>query len=98
MDRGGGEIYRILPPIPGDADLNGMVTIDDLGNLASNWQRTGDAMWAHGDFNDDGNVTISDLGELASHWQQSVPGPTFEEDAGDVRPADERARTGRSGS
>jgi hypothetical protein len=65
----------------GDANLDGQVTISDLGDLASNWQSTG-VFWGNGDFNYDGAVTISDLGDLASNWQAGVGNPlgmTFEQ-------------------
>jgi hypothetical protein len=58
----------------GDANLDGVVSIADLGELASNWQATG-AVWREGDFNYDGQVTIADLGELASNWQAGVGSP-----------------------
>ena len=65
----------------GDTNLDGQVTIADLGELASNWQST-TAVWRQGDFNYDGAVTISDLGDLASNWQAGVGSPlgmSFEE-------------------
>jgi hypothetical protein len=58
----------------GDTNLDGQVTISDLGDLASNWQSTV-ASWGLGDFNYDGQVTISDLGDLASNWQAGVGNP-----------------------
>jgi thermolabile hemolysin len=56
----------------GDANLDGMVNIADLGILAGNWQGTGD--WLSGDFNGDGVVNIADLGVLAGNWQAGVGG------------------------
>ncbi|KKM23007.1 hypothetical protein LCGC14_1619550 [marine sediment metagenome] len=61
------------PPIPGDATLDGVVSIVDLGALASNWQST-EATWYGGDFSGDGLVNITDLGILASHWQHGAAG------------------------
>jgi hypothetical protein len=52
----------------GDANLDGQVTIADLGVLAANWQQE-DRYWFHGDFNYDGTVNIADLGILAANWQ-----------------------------
>jgi len=57
----------------GDADLNGLVDIDDLGLLASHWQSAG--VWSSGDFDDSGFIDINDLGLLASNWQAGVGGP-----------------------
>jgi hypothetical protein len=51
----------------GDADLNGIVDVNDLGMLASNWQLPGN--WLAGDFDNSGVVDVNDLGMLASNWQ-----------------------------
>jgi hypothetical protein len=58
----------------GDCNLDGQVTLTDLGELATNWQSTS-AFWTGGDFNYDGAVTISDLADLASNWQAGVGNP-----------------------
>jgi pectate lyase len=57
----------------GDADLNGMVDVGDLGRLASNWQSAG--TWFDGDFDYSGFIDVSDLGILASNWQAGVGSP-----------------------
>jgi hypothetical protein len=59
----------------GDAQLDGMVDITDLGRLATNWQMAGG--WAQGDFNYDNFVYITDLGLLATNWLAGVGGPLF---------------------
>ena len=51
----------------GDADLNGIVDVADLGALASSWQTAGN--WMTGDFDASGMVDVADLGILASNWQ-----------------------------
>ena len=56
----------------GDANVDGIVDISDLGKLASGWQSLG--LWDNGDFNYDGFIDISDLGLLASNWGQSNAG------------------------
>jgi hypothetical protein len=56
----------------GDANLDGMVDITDLGILATNWQMSGD--WAQGDFDYSGFVDITDLGMLATNWQAGTAG------------------------
>jgi hypothetical protein len=63
-------VGRALPSVPGDANLDGIVDITDLGLLATNWQ--GAASWLGGDFTGDGFVDISDLGELATNWQTTA--------------------------
>jgi hypothetical protein len=66
----------ILSGVPGDADSDGDVDVNDLGILASNWQLEGD--FAHGDFDFDGSITVSDLGILATNWQFGVgSGPSL---------------------
>jgi hypothetical protein len=46
--------------LPGDADLDGQVDIDDLTIVLANYNQTG-MNWSQGDFNGDGNVDINDL-------------------------------------
>jgi hypothetical protein len=73
--------FEVGIPLPGDANLDAMVDIDDLRILAANWQSTG-AIWTDGDFDFDGAVTVLDLGFVASNWQAGVNGPgamAFEE-------------------
>lgn len=59
----------------GDAQLDGMVDITDLGRLATNWQMAGN--WEQGDFDYSNFVDITDLGLLATNWQAGVGGPLF---------------------
>lgn len=68
-------IGRVLPSIEGDANLDGVVDITDLGILATNWQEP--ANWLGGDFNADGVVDITDLGALATNWQVAASGQDF---------------------
>jgi hypothetical protein len=69
----------ILSGVPGDADADGDVDVNDLGILASNWQLPGDH--AHGDFDFDGTVAVNDLGILASNWQFGTGGAPSLQDA-----------------
>ena len=50
----------IRPTIAGDLNLDGVVTISDFIDLASNFNQLG-VTWQEGDINYDGAVTISDL-------------------------------------
>jgi hypothetical protein len=52
---------------PGDANLDNMVDVGDLGILAANYGSTSKA-WAQGDFNGDLLVDVGDLGILAAHY------------------------------
>ncbi|HEY7087900.1 MAG TPA: autotransporter-associated beta strand repeat-containing protein, partial [Tepidisphaeraceae bacterium] len=56
----------------GDTNLDGVVDVNDLANLASHWQRSAD--WTGGDLNYDGFVDATDLGMLALNWQAGSGG------------------------
>lgn len=57
-----------LPILPGDADLDGDVDLDDLGALADHWGATADTTTYMGDFDCDDDVDLDDLGKLADNW------------------------------
>jgi hypothetical protein len=56
--------------VPGDASLDGVVNVSDLGILATNYNRTDSANigFVLGDFNTDGQIDVSDLGILATNY------------------------------
>jgi hypothetical protein len=58
----------------GDANLDGMVDIRDLYQMASHWRTSDD--WFCGDFNYDNFVDAADLTLLAINWQAGVPSPS----------------------
>ena len=69
---GGNHVHEIYVAIPGDANLDGDVDINDVniftetnnGDAAivlSNLGRTGNVTWTMGDFNADGDVDVSDV-------------------------------------
>jgi hypothetical protein len=60
------------PAIPGDANIDGMVDVGDLGILAANYGGSGKT-WTQGDFNGDTFVDVGDLGILAAHYGEGVP-------------------------
>ena len=60
----------------GDVNLDGVVTISDFIDLASNFNGT-NKTWQEGDLNYDGAVTISDFIDLASNFNGSYSGETF---------------------
>jgi len=73
-------IQTILGTDYGDANLDGSVSIGDVGILANNFGATG-VGWAQGDFNGDGDVTVGDIGILANNYNnatssQPIPEPT----------------------
>ncbi|HEY7086896.1 MAG TPA: dockerin type I domain-containing protein, partial [Tepidisphaeraceae bacterium] len=57
----------VASAVGGDANLDGMIDVNDLDLLAQHWQASGN--WLGGDFNGDGMVDATDLGILATHWQ-----------------------------
>jgi len=59
-----------LATLPGDADLDRSVDVNDLGVLATNYGLTGKS-WTEGDFNGDGDVDVIDLGVLATWYGES---------------------------
>ncbi len=73
----------------GDANLDGVVDVGDLGILAANWANQSDddpnndvGTWGVADFNGDQVIDVGDLGILAANWgdnlydaQAAVPEP-----------------------
>ena len=71
--------YLLRPAIPGDANLDGRVDINDLTLVLSNLGQTG-ASWLTGDFTGDGTVNLNDLTIVLANLGQSLgssaPKPT----------------------
>jgi hypothetical protein len=69
----GGDTHAFLltPAVPGDANLDGQVDINDLTIVLANYGKTG-ATWAAGDFIGDGTVDINDLTIVLAHYGQSL--------------------------
>ena len=67
-------------PIPGDANLDGAVDLQDFGILKSNFGATSGATWGQGDFNGDGGIDLQDFGLLKGNFgagqSNAVPGAT----------------------
>ena len=60
---------RSVDRLPGDANLDGKVDINDLTIVLANYNQTGET-WSQGDFNGDGKVDVNDLTiALANHNQ-----------------------------
>jgi hypothetical protein len=60
--------------IAGDANLDRLVDVSDLGILATFWQTTGKT-FTQGNFNYDSIVDVTDLGILATTWQTGLSAP-----------------------
>ncbi len=56
----------------GDTNLDGNVDVEDLNNLALQWQQSV-ARWSGGDFTANGIVDSGDLNLLALNWRESIP-------------------------
>jgi hypothetical protein len=71
----------------GDANMDGMVDVGDLGILAGNYGASSGAIWRGGDFNNDKAVDVGDLGILATNYGSFVqeysplPSPSVPEPA-----------------
>ena len=57
--------------LPGDANLDGTVNVQDLAILAANYRKQVTGGWLQGDFNNDGVVDVQDLALLAANYRQS---------------------------
>ena len=63
--------FLLTPALPGDANLDGMVDINDLTIVLSHYGQTGQA-WANGNFTCDGTVNINDLTIVLAHYGDTV--------------------------
>ncbi len=73
----GDPLMTLLPWIPGDATLDGIVGISDLNVVLDDWNQTTARGVVQGDFNLDGFVGINDLNIALGYWNanggQSAP-------------------------
>ena len=71
----GGQFDFVTTLLPGDADLNGVVDVADLGTLSEHYNQHNmsmDAVFSQADFTGDGVVDVADLGELGTNWQVNL--------------------------
>ena len=61
-----------LAVVPGDANLDRKVDINDLTLVLTNFGQTTGMTWATGDFNNDGKVDINDLTTVLTNFGQSA--------------------------
>ena len=65
--------FLLTPAVPGDANLDGVVDVNDLTSVLTNFnQSAGSNGWNLGDFNGDGKVDVNDLTILLTHYNQSL--------------------------
>lgn len=63
LDHGGSPSWH-----PGDANKDGVVDLQDFGQLKDNFGVTAGATWDLGDFNADGAIDLQDFGILKDHF------------------------------
>ncbi len=63
--------FLLTPAIPGDANGDGRVDINDLTIVLAHYGQTGQS-WADGEFTGDGTVDINDLTIVLAHYNQST--------------------------
>ena len=59
-------------PLPGDANLDGKVDINDLTIVLAHYNQTNGMSWSTGDFNFDGRVDINDLTIVLANYNQTL--------------------------
>ena len=59
------------PPMPGDANLDGRVDINDLTIVLTHYGQSG-MTWTQGEFNGDGKVDINDLTIVLAHYNDTT--------------------------
>ena len=65
-------VLSLPQALPGDANLDSKVDINDLTIVLSHFGQTTGMNWGTGDFNGDGKVDINDLTMVLSHFGQTV--------------------------
>ena len=66
------EAFLLTPALPGDANLDGTVDINDLTIVLAHYGQTTDTTWDTGDFNADGKVDINDLTIVLASYGQTA--------------------------
>jgi hypothetical protein len=69
-------LQYLTSPLPGDANFDGLVNLQDFNALAANFGQS-DRFWYHGDFNRDRVVNLQDFNALAAHFGQSNGAGSF---------------------
>jgi MYXO-CTERM domain-containing protein len=59
-------------PLPGDANGDGRVDVNDLTIVLSDFGKSSGMSWSTGDFNGDGRVDVNDLTTVLSNFGQSL--------------------------
>ncbi|GAB4196398.1 MAG: hypothetical protein Kow00105_10550 [Phycisphaeraceae bacterium] len=70
----GDPLMRLVPWMPGDADLDGQVGIHDLAIVLNNWNARASGI-EEGDFDSNGFIGVGDLNIVLSNWSVISPPP-----------------------
>lgn len=68
-----GSLTLVAPRLPGDADGNGTVDLEDFNVLKTNFGQSG--AWEQGDFTGDGTIDLNDFNVLKTHFGESTTVP-----------------------
>lgn len=60
--------------LEGDADRSGLVTVNDLNLVLSNWAQSDMPFGTRGDCDGDGDVDVDDLNKVLANWNESCGG------------------------
>jgi probable HAF family extracellular repeat protein len=66
--------FLLQPALPGDANGDGAVDVNDLTIVLSHFGQTG-TTWSQGEFTGDGTVDVNDLTIVLAHFGQAAAGP-----------------------
>jgi probable HAF family extracellular repeat protein len=67
--------FLLTPVLPGDANEDGRVDINDLTRVLTNYNQSTEMNWTTGDFNGDNKVDINDLTIVLAHYNTSFGSP-----------------------
>ena len=63
--------WLFTPALPGDANGDGKVDINDLSRVLTNYDQSTGMSWSTGDFNGDGKVDINDLSVVLTNYDKT---------------------------
>ena len=64
--------FLLTPAVPGDANLDGRVDVNDLTIVLTSFGKTTGTSWSTGDFNGDGKVDVNDLTAVLLNYGRSA--------------------------
>jgi ABC-type phosphate transport system substrate-binding protein len=72
----------VSPSVPfpyGDINLDGVISLPDLGQITGKWAQSDAATpgWVRADANRDGNISLPDIGQVTGSWGSQAGGKVF---------------------